>query len=114
MTKDELIVAVMKSCKSDELSKRLTTDIIDNTFDAIVNQLRRTNASHTPALEPSQLETVKPERVVILRQVRQSKSRQARQLDLSHPRPSRTLCEISVRIPPYSMGWLKQTLGTPG
>jgi DNA-binding protein HU-beta len=41
MTKDELIVAVMKSCKSDDLSKRLTTDIIDNTFDAISKSIKK-------------------------------------------------------------------------
>jgi len=41
MTKDELIVAVMKSCKSDDLSKRLTADIIDSTFSVIGKSIKK-------------------------------------------------------------------------
>ena len=41
MTKDELIVAVMKSCKNDDLSKRLTADIIDSTFSAIGKSIKK-------------------------------------------------------------------------
>ena len=41
MTKDELIVAVMKSCKGDDLSKRLTADIIDSTFSVIGKSIKK-------------------------------------------------------------------------
>jgi hypothetical protein len=77
------------------------------------NPSRKINASHILVLALSPSEIVKPEPVVIPRPAQQSKSKQARRLDLSHPRPSKNLCEISVRIPPYLMGWVKQILGTP-
>ncbi len=41
MTKSELIEAVIKSCKNDELSKRLTTDMIDATFQAIAKTIKK-------------------------------------------------------------------------
>ena len=41
MTKSELIEAVIKSCKNDELSKRLTTDVIDATFQAIAKTIKK-------------------------------------------------------------------------
>jgi len=41
MTKDELIAAVMKSCKNDDLSNRLTADIIDSTFSAIGKSIKK-------------------------------------------------------------------------
>ena len=41
MTKSELIEAVIKSCKNDELSKRLTTDVIDATFQAISKTIKK-------------------------------------------------------------------------
>jgi DNA-binding protein HU-beta len=41
LTKSELIEAVIKSCKNDELSKRLTTDVIDATFQAISKTIKK-------------------------------------------------------------------------
>ncbi len=41
MTKSELIEAVIKSCKNDELSKQLTTDMIDATFQAIAKTIKK-------------------------------------------------------------------------
>jgi nucleoid DNA-binding protein len=46
MTKSELIEAVMKSVKDDDLSKRLTTDIIGSAFDAISKSIK--NVSRQP------------------------------------------------------------------
>ena len=41
MTKNELIATVMKSCKDDDLTKRLTGDIIDNAFGAISKSIKK-------------------------------------------------------------------------
>ncbi len=41
MTKSEFITAVMKSVKDDDLSKQLTTDIIDNAFSAISKSIKK-------------------------------------------------------------------------
>ena len=41
MTKDELIIAVIKSCKGDELSKRLVSDIIDATFENVGKSVKK-------------------------------------------------------------------------
>ena len=41
MTKDELVMAVIKSCKGDELSKRLVSDIIDATFENIGKSIKK-------------------------------------------------------------------------
>ena len=35
MTKDDLVTAVVKSCKGDDLSKRLVSDVIDATFESV-------------------------------------------------------------------------------
>ena len=40
MTKDELINAVIKSCKNDGLTKRLTVDVIDAAFEAISKAIK--------------------------------------------------------------------------
>ena len=41
MTKDELIVTVMKTCKDNGLTKRLTTDIIYNAFSSIGKAIKK-------------------------------------------------------------------------
>ena len=41
MTKAEFITAVMKSVKDDDLSKQLTTDIINNAFSAIGKSIKK-------------------------------------------------------------------------
>ena len=41
MTKSDLIEAVIKSVKDDDLSKRLTADIIDNTFSVISKSIKK-------------------------------------------------------------------------
>ncbi len=41
MTKDELIVTVMKTCKDNGLTKRLTTDIVDNAFSSIGKAIKK-------------------------------------------------------------------------
>ena len=41
MTKDQLISAVIKDCKNDDLSKRLAGEILDATFDAISKAIKK-------------------------------------------------------------------------
>ncbi|NIQ03437.1 MAG: HU family DNA-binding protein [Nitrospinaceae bacterium] len=41
MTKDDLINAVMKSCKDPNLSKRLTGEVIDATFQNITKSIKK-------------------------------------------------------------------------
>ena len=41
MTKDDLVTTVVKSCKGDDLSKRLVSDIIDATFDSIGKSIKK-------------------------------------------------------------------------
>ena len=41
MTKDELVTAVIKSCKGDELTKRLVSDVIDATFENIGKSIKK-------------------------------------------------------------------------
>lgn len=41
MTKDELISAVIKSCRGDDLTKRLTGNVIDATFEAISKTVKK-------------------------------------------------------------------------
>jgi DNA-binding protein HU-beta len=41
MTKDELISAVIKECKKDDLSKRLVGDIINSAFSAIGKSIKK-------------------------------------------------------------------------
>ena len=41
MTKDELVKAVIKSCKGDDLSKRLVSDVIDATFENISKSIKK-------------------------------------------------------------------------
>ncbi len=41
MTKDDLITTVIKSCKDDNLTKRLAGDLIDATFDAMGKAIKK-------------------------------------------------------------------------
>tara|TARA_B100000686_G_scaffold354036_1_gene462286 strand:- start:4711 stop:4989 length:279 start_codon:yes stop_codon:yes gene_type:complete len=41
LTKDQLISAVIKDCKNDDLSKRLAGEILDATFDAISKAIKK-------------------------------------------------------------------------
>ncbi len=41
LTKDELINAVIKTCKDDGLTKRLTGDVIDAAFEAISKAIKK-------------------------------------------------------------------------
>ena len=41
MTKDDLVTAVVKSCKGDDLSKRLVSNVIDSTFEAISKSIKK-------------------------------------------------------------------------
>ncbi len=41
MTKDELITSVIKSCKGEDLTKRLVADIIDATFENIAKSIKK-------------------------------------------------------------------------
>ena len=41
MTKDELVTAVIKSCKGDDLTKRLVSDVIDATFENIGRSIKK-------------------------------------------------------------------------
>ena len=49
MTKDDLVTAVVKSCKGDDLSKRLVSDIIDATFDSIGKSIKKDKRFSYPA-----------------------------------------------------------------
>ena len=49
MTKDELVTAVIKNCKGDDLSKRLVADIIDATFDNIGRSIKKEKRFAYPA-----------------------------------------------------------------
>ena len=41
MTKDELIINVMKTCNGNGLSKRLTTDILNNAFTVMAKAIKK-------------------------------------------------------------------------
>ena len=41
MTKDDLVSAVVKSCKGDDLSKRLAGDVVNAAFDAISKAIKK-------------------------------------------------------------------------
>ena len=41
MTKDELINAVIKSCKDEDLTKRLVADVINATFESIAKSIKK-------------------------------------------------------------------------
>ena len=41
MTKDDLVNAVVKSCKSDDLSKRLAGDVLNAAFEAISKAIKK-------------------------------------------------------------------------
>jgi DNA-binding protein HU-beta len=41
LTKSELVEAVIKSCKGDDVSKRLAGDIVDATFQAIAKAVKK-------------------------------------------------------------------------
>ena len=49
MTKDDLVTAVVKSCKNDDLSKRLVSDVIDATFDSIGKSIKKEKRFSYPA-----------------------------------------------------------------
>jgi len=49
MTKDDLVTAVVKSCKSDDLSKRLVSDVIDATFELIGKSIKKEKRFSYPA-----------------------------------------------------------------
>ena len=49
MTKDDLVIAVAKSCKSDDLSKRLVSDVIDATFESIEKSIKKDKRFSYPA-----------------------------------------------------------------
>ena len=50
MTKDDLITTVVKSCKGDDLSKRLVSDIIDATFESIGKSIKKDKRFSYPAI----------------------------------------------------------------
>ena len=54
MTKDQLIESVKKSCNGDDISKRLTGDVLDAAFENIQKAIKKTNAFPTLVLEPFQ------------------------------------------------------------
>ena len=41
LTKDELISAVIKSCKDSNLSKRLAGDVLDSAFESISKSIKK-------------------------------------------------------------------------
>ncbi len=41
MTKDELIINVMKTCNGNGLTKRLTTDILNNAFTVMAKAIKK-------------------------------------------------------------------------
>lgn len=81
MTKHDLINAVIKSCKGENLSKRLTEGMLDAVFKNI-HKTTKKNVSPIADLEPSKLETAKHERVETQRLELKFKSEPARLLAL--------------------------------
>jgi DNA-binding protein HU-beta len=49
MTKDDLINAVVKTCKADDLSKRLVSDVIDAAFESIGKSIKKEKRFSYPA-----------------------------------------------------------------
>ena len=49
MTKDDLVTAVVKSCKEDDLSKRLVSGVIDATFGCIGKSIKKEKRFSYPA-----------------------------------------------------------------
>ena len=49
MTKDELVITVVKSCKGDDLSKSLVSDVIDATFESIGKSIKKEKRFSYPA-----------------------------------------------------------------
>ena len=49
MAKDDLVIAVVKSCKGDDRSKRLVSDVIDATFDSIGKSIKKEKRFSYPA-----------------------------------------------------------------
>jgi|TARA_B100000959_G_scaffold242199_1_gene264579 DNA-binding protein HU-beta len=49
MTKDDLVTTVVKSCKGDNLSKRLVADVIDATFESIRKTIKKDKRFSYPA-----------------------------------------------------------------
>ena len=49
MTKDDLINAVVKACKGDDLSKRLVSDVIDAAFESIGKSIKKEKRFSYPA-----------------------------------------------------------------
>jgi len=49
LTKDDLVTAVVKSCKGDDLSKRLVSDLIDATFESIGKSIKKEKRFSYPA-----------------------------------------------------------------
>jgi DNA-binding protein HU-beta len=49
MTKDDLINAVVKTCKGDDLSKRLVSDVIDAAFESIGKSIKKEKRFSYPA-----------------------------------------------------------------
>ena len=49
MTKDDLVTAIVKSCKGDDLSKRLVSDVIDATFESIGKSIKKEKRFSYPA-----------------------------------------------------------------
>ena len=49
MTKDDLVTAVVKSLKGDDLSKRLVSDLIDATFESIGKSIKKEKRFSYPA-----------------------------------------------------------------
>ena len=49
MTKDDLINTVVKTCKGDDLSKRLVSDVIDPAFEAIGKSIKKEKRFSYPA-----------------------------------------------------------------
>ena len=83
MTKDELINAVVKSCKGDGLTKRLTGDVIDAAFENISKAIKKEKRFAYPGLGPLLLEAEKQEKVGILKRVRKSKLKPVKRLVLN-------------------------------
>jgi DNA-binding protein HU-beta len=49
MTKDDLINAVLKTCKGDDLSKRLVADVVDAAFESIAKSIKKEKRFSYPA-----------------------------------------------------------------
>ncbi len=83
LTKDELINAVIKSCKDDNLTKRLAGDVVDAAFENISKAIKKEKRFAYPSFGTFTVDLEKLEKAEILKRVKKLKLRLAKLLALN-------------------------------